>query len=439
MAPQKKKKRKKQPWERRGWRPKEPKRTPEQQALYEQWLKHKAEIDADRTRMRNERVNALGRGVWSFLKPVGVSVAPAPDGLIVGGKRFVFSGPEVKHGDAGLTVDRLASELLLEHLERAVVAELADHGFQLKAFRTHDGIRLRDETAPVALIKASRASIGEDATAIQGNFLAPGGSHWDDLRRRLWRTSVSEVLTHLPASGSEGDRNMALDASVQIRNERSREFGHTVVLRRGEASVRFEPIPEHGTVQVPLEFRAGDSYLVGGLRLKAPQDPLALAIFDRSPCEEVIVRGWLFALLGYAELTCVPGEATAEEPAVAQHTEGARNRSPNGRRRSTPEPRPLRKPRRYDGGGARGTSVLLPPSLVPTAPTRRYLASYVAGHKRHLSVGRHPSPDARKRAEHLGIALGPSETWVRPHARGVPDDAALVFEWKAAPAPTTTA
>lgn len=103
----------------------------------------------------------------------------------------------------------------------------------------------------------------------------------------------------------------------------------TVILRRGDNSIRFEPIPEHGTVQVPFEFREGDAYLQGALRLKSPGDPLALAVFDRSAGAAVID---------------------------------------------------------------------------------------VAGHKRHLGPGRHPSPEARKRAEQLGFALGLNETWVRPRA-----------------------
>jgi hypothetical protein len=79
------------------------------------------------------------------------------------------------------------------------------------------------------------------------------------------------------------------------------------------------------------------------------------------------------------------------------------------------------------GGGAERT---VPASLVPTASTHTFLASYVAGHRRHLGAGRHASPDASRRAEQLGISLGPNETWVRPDTRGVPDDAALIFEWK---------
>ncbi len=395
------------------------KRTPEQRAAYEQWQKHKAEIEADRQRMRAERMSGLRRDVETLLRTRGLSAR----GLVV-------SEAELKRGDVGLIVDRLVCEQFLDQLEEAVVAQLAGHGFQLKAYRTHEGVRLRDASRAVALINATRAVVGDDAAPILGNFLAPRGEHWDELRRRLWQRSVSEVLTELPASASETERARAVAASLQIRKERSREFGHTVILRRGEISVRFEPIPEHGIVQVPFEFRDGGEYLSGALRLKAPQDPLALFVFDRSSAQDVIGRAWLLALLGYAELTCAPVEASDKRPGRGPGDDAQRR----GSKASGGSPRPPRMPQ--PRGTARGgsASVPLPRSLVPTAESRRYLTSYVAGHKRHLGAGRRPSPDARTRAEHLGISLGPNETWVRPHARGVPDDAALVFDWKTAPA-----
>ena len=407
-------------------------RTPEQRAAYNQWQLHKAELEAERLKVRAERLDSVRREVSKFLRPLGVPVKATANGFSVGNRQVQLTEAELKRGDPGPIVDRLVADRFLEDLERAVTAGLALDGFKLTTFRARDGVRLRDGQTSVALVKATRATLGGDAAPIQGNFLASEGAHWDALRRGLWRTSVSQVLTHLPGLASDVDRTRALNASAQIRTERSREFGHTVILRRGKTSVRFDPIPEHGTVQVPFEFRAGDAYLIGALRLRAPQDPLALAVFDRSANESVIVHAWLFALLGYAELTCVPVEAAAAK--LPTEERGDRASRPSGGDRPSVGSRPVSKPQSHRGGGHRPDSALLPGSLVPTAHTRRYLTSYVAGHKRHLGVGRHPSTDARKRAKHLGIALGPNETWVRPHARGVPDDAALVFEWKTAPA-----
>jgi hypothetical protein len=71
------------------------------------------------------------------------------------------------------------------------------------------------------------------------------------------RASVGAVITNLPSSASDHQRSVTLEASRLIRTERSREFGHTVVLRQHSSSVRFEPVPEHRIVRVPFEFQHG--------------------------------------------------------------------------------------------------------------------------------------------------------------------------------------
>ncbi len=59
------------------------------------------------------------------------------------------------------------------------------------------------------------------------------------------------------------------------------------------------------------------------------------------------------------------------------------------------------------------------------------LSSYVAGHRRRLRPGQRRSDEAARNAEAVGIQLGDGETWVRPHSRGVPEDAILTFSWNA--------
>jgi hypothetical protein len=107
---------------------------------------------------------------------------------------------------------------------------------------------------------------------------------------------------------------------------------------------------------------------------------------EGDPAPDLLARGWGEALMGYAELTCVAGA----EPA-------------------------------------------LPEQFKPTGQTRKLLASYVVGHPRHLPEGQSPSPGARSHAKRIGVRLTPRQTWVRPHTRGVPPDAELVFDWTAAP------
>jgi hypothetical protein len=68
-------------------------------------------------------------------------------------------------------------------------------------------------------------------------------------------------------------------------------------------------------------------------------------------------------------------------------------------------------------------------ALTPTNETERLLGHYVAGHRRRLPPGQHPSIRAVESSAEIGIVLGPGETWVMPHISGMPEDAVLEFCW----------
>ena len=68
--------------------------------------------------------------------------------------------------------------------------------------------------------------------------------------------------------------------------------------------------------------------------------------------------------------------------------------------------------------------------LHPTEETKAVIGSAVVGHRRTLSGGRSASTEQREIARGLGIRLGPSQTWVRAHSRGLPSDTVLRFHWR---------
>jgi hypothetical protein len=179
--------------------------------------------------------------------------------------------------------------------------------------------------------------------------LAPG-EHWTTLRSWLRERSVSDILTELPESVPEEVRELAVAASMRLKQERSLEFGHAVTLELRHGSIRFEPISQHGNaVQVPFKYvRAEDWFLRGALRLRTPKEPLALVVNDRSADPGVIGEAWALGLSGYAELTCTSGGA---EPAPALRSTPDAAAGPSGgatkaRRNSTKRAAPGERTRR---------------------------------------------------------------------------------------------
>jgi hypothetical protein len=118
------------------------------------------------------------------------------------------------------------------------------------------------------------------------------------------------------------------------------------------------------------------------------------------------------ALVAFADLTCVP--QSDRTTTAAQPTQRQRRNL-----RGSSEPH----------SAVRHGKTTLAASLAPSAETGELLASYVVGHRRRLRERQQPSPEAVHAADRAGITLRPYETWVRPHMRGAPDDAVLIFAW----------
>jgi hypothetical protein len=297
-------------------------------------------------------------------------------------------------------IDRVVGAAALDALLSRTMTELGGQGLPLRALTRNGTVRLYTHERVVAVIHASRAAVVGHTRRARGNFLV-GGEHWDTVRSWLaaarleprpaapapHREPIAVVKPprlrgDFPSGVSKMLRRRAVAASVRLRNDRNVEFGHVVVLLCGKETVRFSPIPDSGPPRVPFIYERGDERLEGAIRLRARNDPMAVeAPVDVD--EELLAAAWARALMGYAELTCVSASTLA-----------------------------------------------ISGQLRPTRATHRLLASYVVGHIRHLAGGATPGDAAVAHAEHIGVALGPHQTWVRPHARGVPADAELVFGWQ---------
>ena len=349
---------------------------------------------------RDQRNAALRKTVRKYLGAAGISVEALQEGVEVQGKVVLFTGADRRAVDEDRVVDRVVGEAGLDLLLASAVRELGGHGLPYRALGRDGAVRLYDSHHAVAVIRVTTATVSGHGRTVRGNFLVPG-DHWDILRLWLGSSNATRkagtgarppatppavpaparVITRFPDSTPPELRLSAIKASQLLRHERTVEFGHTVLLRFAGGSLRFWPIPDTGAARVPFVYERDGDKMEGALRLKAPNDPMAVEV-EGDPAPDLLAQGWGEALIGYSELTCVAG----------------------------PEP-------------------VMPDQFEPTSQTRKLLASYVVGHARRLPEGHSPSSLARTHAERIGVTLTPRQTWVRPHTRGVPLDAELVFHW----------
>ena len=164
---------------------------------------------------------------------------------------------------------------------------------------------------------------------------------------------------------------------------------------------------------MPFRLRAGTKTLAGDLVLR-DRDPLPLLIGEDVPYEDAITA-WTWALLGFADATCVEYEPT--EPAARRELARSRQRLPYAATHHHPSVRTLSRTSRW------------PRHLEPVGRWTSYSGSIVAAHLRHLPNGQTARDDAHDRARQVGIILRPGETWVKAHIRGVPDSVEMRFWW----------
>lgn len=314
---------------------------------------------------------------------------------------------------------------------------LIDHGQEFEVVRTDRGVILRRDR-DYATIQPTQARVLRGASKpVNGNFTKPG-LHW----RRFWETLDPKLstpvktarhpkpkvtrppppqtpeftlVTNLKKRVSSESIEVAIRSSEQIRTERTIALAHTAKLIADDRTLTLEPISLRGNApQVVFQYSIPDRKLRGAMYLRSPEIPIAIGVDPKSD-RDLIGEAWICALAGFAALTCPEQDTHASTP--GRPPTGGQTARTNKPPRNTPRPQ-ARKP-------AIGNS-----RLTPDESTQQIAASYVPGHVRRLSPGRSPSAEARLRAESIGIQLGLHETWVQPHARGLPDDIDLTFRWE---------
>ena len=348
----------------------------------------------------------------------------------------------------------MADELVLKHDGGRFIKAMKDNARFGKGLRSvlrqnERGIAVMRGEVRLAIIHPSRAQVPHQQV-IYANFLVPG-PHWRQVADILhgaepelmaeWKREQEAKLaanTASPAAMAERTRTPAerhrivqlpddlapelidacLDASRRIRLDRQVAYERPVILESDVGELTLLPIAGPETrLLMPFRLRMGMDVLHGELVL-GDRDPLALLIGTEIP-DEVAITAWTCALLGFADATCI--ELAPVEPRVRRELETQKRPSRGvSRDRMASQIVPRRQ--------------TWPENLEPVGRWVRFGGSFVAGHRRRLNDAQAASGEACDRARKVGITLGPHETWVRPHARGVPDDIEMRFRWHPSPA-----
>jgi hypothetical protein len=371
---------------------------------------------------------ALDR-IIEFFHAAGIEAAANGGALRVAGVPVKVTRADVaSRAKVDGLVDRVVwarhRELLLNGISRHLPG--AD---ELRAIAGTDGWILSHDRTPLAIVRATSAK-AKSTPARPGNFLtvsAPWQALGDAIRalragpvrsRSTVPAPPKERLrrfAELPESMPAALRDLALTASHQLRTERNLVFAHAVELQDGGEAIRFAPLTQGPSyVEVPVTWSRWSDGAMANLAISGRRDPLPLA-FRGEDDDAAVVRGWVLALVGYAQLVC------REELADLLHARPRADSSGAGSSAGSGQARLL-------ATAPRAWSLH---RLTPVGRTRNWIASYVAGHRRRLRPGHAASPEARSRAARVGITLRQGETWVSPHVRGVPANAVLQFRWVA--------
>jgi len=232
--------------------------------------------------------------------------------------------------------------------------------------------------------------------------------------RAKLRRAAERLIDHLPEGLDPELIDACLDASRRIRLERQVAYDRPVLLESEVGELTLLPIERTGSrLLMPFRLRKGMENLTGELVI-SDRDPLPLLIGEGVTDEDAITA-WTFALAGFADATCVEldraAPATRRDPPITPPSPPASIHGPSTSARALPRRRPW------------------PSYLEPAGQWIRYSGSFVAGHRRRLQDGQKASGQAHDLARQVGIILSRHETWVRPHARGVPDGIEMRFVW----------
>ncbi len=335
-------------------------------------------------------------------------------------------------------LDGIAAEHLATPLRIAARQRLsADRGSLRVALERGDVVVADASGRRVAVVRATHAALA-DGRRIDGNFLGPG-DHWaalsdaldadthDDDAEASGTVATAGLHRRFPADTDPEWLAEAIAASRRLRLDRTRVFAYEMRVDVGSDSLRLSPLTAT-PLAVPFVLERRGERVDGALRLTIADLPMPCEI-ARATDPDTLAYAWTLVLTVYADLACAP--ATVPDPPQRPPSRpGARTSAPRPSRTSQRGRAGDRRPRARPA--ARGSEPgPLPASFQPRGRTARLLDSLVAGHIRQLPPGSTHSDDAARNAAEVGIKLRAGETWVRPHARGLPADTQLHFAWRA--------
>jgi hypothetical protein len=386
----------------------------------------------------------------AFLRAAGVSVEVVRDRYL---RLDGIQTEPLSHLPQQETLEwnSVVNKIVLEYLRSKFVRAVEDNtcfgeGLRVVLRAREKGFVVMRDDVRLATIHASRAEIPH-REAIHANFLVPG-PHWrllaeivnqteSQLTAEWEREKDARTAAEAAAAAAQAERRRAanrrridhlpddlapelidacLDASRRIRLERQVAYERPVTLEFDARELTLLPITGTATHPLlPFRLSTGAQTLNGQLVL-ADCDPLPLLI-DADIADTEALTAWTCALVGFADATCIEFNSAAP----ASRSEPTRSRW---------HPTPV-LPHRRPSLQALPRKHPWPSHLAPIGDWVRYSGSFVPGHRRRLHNGQTASDEARDRARQAGIVLHPDETWVRPHARGVPDGIEMRFLWHA--------
>lgn len=383
----------------------------------------------------------------AFFTSAGIATGIGRSGEVrVNGQRLCQLLTLLRVNDWDAFVNRVAAGYCSKQFVAVLVRNLRAAGAQAFYDRDLHGFRIEKDGRYLAVVKATSAVVWGEGESRSANFLTDG-PHWKAFRqdfetaamrppepeieepkpeptpRRSERprapslpplTLITDVPGDIPLDLAEA----ALEASRRIREERRLVFDHEVVLHYRDGDLRLRPLRGAAdAVQASFAFTRlnGVRNVRGAIGLVGGDDPLPVRLQAELAGD---LSGWIWAcaLIGLASVTCI--DIPQASPRARREWSSRRSLPSNGRSRFRSAPQ------------VRSSTSIWPEELRPVGRWAVHTASYVAGHIRRLSDGRSPSPQARERARAVGLVLRADETYVRPHARGLPDHGVLEFDWR---------
>ena len=418
-------------------------------SVYVTQAKQRSRPRSANKRSKPDRLRRMLPGVdrvVSFFQSAGVTAELTRDGCLKvnGGQTRPLSQvlPPAGTFDWDEVIDEMALRFASDKFVNAIARYGRFSGGRALLRRGELGFVIMRGHVRLGLIRATHAWVpGQDPIA--ANFLSPG-SHWRAVAELIRETEPALVaewerdhatvnaggavdggrhsesqpalrcIRVLPGDLAPELQKACMEASRRLRLDRQVAYERPVVLGFDYGELILLPIAQTGpSFLFPFLLVTGGKTIRAELILE-DSDPLAVQVAEEITLDDA-VTAWTCGLLGFADVTCIQFDSIAAP-------------MPQPRRQKSGSASSVPAPRRSMHGARRHP---WPGNLEPVGRWTSYSGSFVAGHRRRLNDGQTASDEACDRARQVGITLRPRETWVRPHARGIPDGLEMRFRWHA--------